>query len=65
MTENVRIYTARTQKHRGENGRKITHQNHIENAQHSKWQNRKNQTIKWHNSKCLTLQMIDNAYTIS
>ena len=46
MTENVHIYIARTQKHRGENGRKITHQNHIENAQHSKWQNRKYQTIK-------------------
>ena len=63
MAENVHIYNDRTQKHRGENGGIITHQNCIENAQHGKWQNGKYQTIKWQNCKGTTQHMIENTHT--
>ena len=63
MAENVHICNDRTQKHRGENVRIITHQNCIENARHGKWQNGKYQIIKWQNGKGTAQYMIENTHT--
>ena len=51
MAENEHICNDRTQKHRGENVRIITHQNCIENAQHGKWQNENTRSLNGRTAK--------------